>query len=46
MGRNTEKHAKRETSTVGPGLRREIFKKWKMRQILCMNLNMVRNSEK
>jgi hypothetical protein len=36
VARNTEKHEKWETHTVGPGIWRENSKTWKMRNTNCM----------
>jgi len=46
MARSTAKRGKWETHTVGPGLKRENWKTWKMRHKHYMASNMVRNTEK
>jgi hypothetical protein len=44
--RNTEKRAKREKHTVVPGIWRENWNTWKMRNKHCLTWNMAGNTEK
>ena len=46
MQKKTIKNLKYEIQFVGPGLWRENWKKWKMRQKHCMTWNMARSTEK